>query len=91
MATAKAPQRRPRSPQHPRRKAAPAKKARPAKAAKPAAAAAPKVDKPKKPKLVRDSFTIPKIEYKVVAGRSKQPRRSAWARRSRRANCCAPG
>ena len=28
--------------------------------------AAPKAEKPKKPKLVRDSFTIPKIEYKVL-------------------------
>lgn len=26
----------------------------------------PKADKPKKPKLVRDSFTIPKAEYKVI-------------------------
>lgn len=32
-----------------------------------AAAAKPaKVDKPKKPKLVRDSFTIPKLEYAVI-------------------------
>ena len=29
-------------------------------------AAAPKADKPKKPKLVRDSFTIPKIEFTVL-------------------------
>ena len=50
----------------PARKAAPAKKAAPARTAKPAVAAAPKVEKPKKPKLVRDSFTIPKIEYKVL-------------------------
>ena len=38
-------------------------------AAKPApkpAAKAPKADKPKKPKLVRDSFTIPKAEYAVL-------------------------
>ena len=39
--------------------------------AKPAAAAAPapvkpKSDKEKKPKLVRDSFTIPKAEYAVI-------------------------
>ena len=49
------------------RKAAPAKKAAPAaKTTKPAAVAAPKAEKPKKPKLVRDSFTIPKLEYKVL-------------------------
>jgi hypothetical protein len=30
------------------------------------AAKAPKVEKPKKPKLVRDSFTIPKAEYAVL-------------------------
>jgi hypothetical protein len=35
-------------------------------AAQPAAATA-KADKPKKPKLVRDSFTIPKAEYTVLA------------------------
>ncbi len=39
-------------------KAAPAKPAKPVKAAKPA--------KVKKPKLVRDSFTIPKDEYVVI-------------------------
>jgi hypothetical protein len=39
-------------------KAAPAKPAKPVKAAKPA--------KVKKPKLVRDSFTIPKDEYMVI-------------------------
>ena len=38
------------------RRSAPAKPAVPAKA-----------DKPKKPKLVRDSFTIPKAEYTVLA------------------------
>ena len=40
-----------------------------AKAAAPASvktAAVPKADKPKKPKLVRDSFTIPKAEYVVL-------------------------
>jgi len=47
------------------RKAAPAKKAPPTAKTKPVAAA-PKAEKPKKPKLVRDSFTIPKIEYKVL-------------------------
>lgn len=35
-------------------------------AAPPEAAKAPKVEKPKKPKLVRDSFTIPKAEYAVL-------------------------
>ena len=62
-------------------KAAKAKKSRPqakAKADKPAKTAAskaagtangakpPKADKAKKPKLVRDSFTIPKTEYAVL-------------------------
>lgn len=42
---------------------APAKAPAPKPAAKPAA---PKADKPKKPKLVRDSFTIPKPEYAVL-------------------------
>ena len=32
----------------------------------PAAVAAPKTDRPRKPKLVRDSFTIPKIEFAVL-------------------------
>ena len=51
----------------PAAKAAP--KAAPKAAAKPKAVAAPKVAKPpkeKKPKLVRDSFTIPKGEYLVL-------------------------
>ena len=54
-------------------KAAPAKPARKATPARPAAKAAPqpapraaKEEKPKKPKLVRDSFTIPKAEYTVL-------------------------
>ena len=34
--------------------------------AQPASAPAPKADKPKKHKLVRDSFTIPKAEYTVL-------------------------
>ena len=34
--------------------------------AKKAPAAKPKADKPKKPKLVRDSYTIPKAEYVVL-------------------------
>jgi hypothetical protein len=46
----------------PKASAAPAAKT--AKAAKPVKAA--KADKPKKPKLVRDSFTIPKDEYAVI-------------------------
>src|SRR5687767_5809043 len=62
MATAKNAAAKPAAPA---RKAAPAKKAAPTVKAKPAAAA-PKAEKPKKPKLVRDSFTIPKIEYKVL-------------------------
>jgi len=60
MATAKKTAR----PAAPARKTAPAKAA-PAKTTRPTAAA-PKAEKPKKPKLVRDSFTIPKIEYKVL-------------------------
>jgi hypothetical protein len=43
--------------------AKPAKAEKPAKADKAAGAAA---DKPRKPKLVRDSFTIPKTEYGVL-------------------------
>lgn len=35
-------------------------------AARPASAPVPKADKPKKHKLVRDSFTIPKTEYTVL-------------------------
>lgn len=45
---------------------APAKAAKPAKAAAPAAPA-PKADKPRKLKLVRDSLSIPKDEYEVIA------------------------
>jgi hypothetical protein len=63
MATAKKAAAKPAAPA--RKAAAPAKKAAPTVKAKPAAAA-PKAEKPKKPKLVRDSFTIPKIEYKVL-------------------------
>lgn len=56
------------------RKAAPrpaAKAAKPdakvkARAAAPKAAKPGKADKPRKPKLVRDSFTIPKLEYAVI-------------------------
>ncbi|MFC5497502.1 hypothetical protein ACFPOE_08150 [Caenimonas terrae] len=55
----------------PRAKAAPRPAASPAPAASarplPARPAeAPKADKPKKPKLVRDSFTIPKAEFTVL-------------------------
>jgi hypothetical protein len=51
----------------PARPAATAPAVRPpvAKAA-PTPAPTPKADKPKKPKLVRDSFTIPKVEYMVL-------------------------
>ncbi|MEP6791920.1 MAG: hypothetical protein ABI907_11135 [Ramlibacter sp.] len=50
----------------PLKKTAPRPPAKPAvkKAAAPAPAAKP--EKPKKPKLVRDSFTIPKAEYTVL-------------------------
>lgn len=51
----------------PKKASAAAKKAAPAKpAAKAAASAAPAQGKPAKPKLVRDSFTIPKSEYAVL-------------------------
>lgn len=60
----------------PARKAAPARKTAPAAPARPRAAGnaraspaapmSPKGEKPKKPKLVRDSFTIPKSEYVVL-------------------------
>jgi hypothetical protein len=49
------------------KRATPARKPAPAKelaAQKPAAA--DKTEKPRKPKLVRDSFTIPKTEYGVL-------------------------
>src|SRR5438445_340371 len=54
------------------KKTSPAKKASARKTAKPAAAPSQaakqpaKPGKPKKPKLVRDSFTIPKNEYTVL-------------------------
>lgn len=52
------------------KRAAPAKKLASSKTAAPATkvgtAAAPKPAKVKKPKLVRDSFTIPKDEYTVL-------------------------
>ncbi len=58
------------APARPRAKAAPAAPARTArpsaKAAAPAPSAADKTDKPRKPKLVRDSFTIPKAEYGAI-------------------------
>lgn len=50
----------------PAAKAAPAKAAKAEKPAKPKADKAPKADKVKKPKLVRDSFTIPKTEYATL-------------------------
>ncbi|RJG04350.1 hypothetical protein D3878_10450 [Noviherbaspirillum sedimenti] len=49
------------------RKAVPAK----SNAVAPAAALAAPKDKPKKPKLVRDSFTMPEAEYKVLADLKK--------------------
>jgi hypothetical protein len=77
MATAK----KPAKTATPARKAAPVK-AKPRAATKPAVkpaaspvaaprpaaepAKTPKAEKPKKPKLVRDSFTIPKTEYAVL-------------------------
>ncbi len=46
----------------------PASKAAPAKAVKTVKATTPKAaaDKPKKPKLVRDSFTMPENEYALI-------------------------
>lgn len=70
-APAKAPVRKSAAP----RKAAPAKSQAPAarlktpapvKVPAPAVAAAAKPEKPRKPKLVRDSYTIPKPEYQVL-------------------------
>ena len=49
----------------PATKAAPVKAA-PLKAAPPAKAPKAAVEKPKRPKLVRDSFTIPKAEYAAL-------------------------
>jgi hypothetical protein len=45
---------------------APEVRTMPAAAAKAEPANGPKADKPRKPKLVRDSFTIPKAEYVVL-------------------------
>lgn len=47
-------------------KQAPARRAAVKKAPAPAPAAPPVAVKPPKPKLVRDSFTIPKAEYAVI-------------------------
>jgi hypothetical protein len=44
-----------------------AKQAKSAKPVKPAKAVRPLIEKPKKPKLVRDSFTMPKDEYEQIA------------------------
>ena len=41
--------------------------------------AVPKPDKPKKPKLVRDSFTIPKNEFTVLQGLKQRAGRSGTA------------
>ena len=46
------------------------------KAAAPAVASTPKPEKPKKPKLVRDSFTIPKAEYVVLEQLKKRAAQS---------------
>jgi len=43
------------------------------------AAVAPKADKPRKPKLVRDSFTIPKAEYMVLQDLKLRAARSGAA------------
>lgn len=70
MATAKktpkasAPARKPAAKKAVAVKAAPKLKPAPLSTAIPAAA--PKAEKPKKPKLVRDSFTIPKTEFAVL-------------------------
>ena len=48
-----------------------------------------KADKAKKPKLVRDSFTIPKTEYAVLEA-LEAARGQGWHSRPRRARCCAP-
>lgn len=58
-------------PEKPIKPIKPIKPAKPAKAAKTAGKASTvtadaKADKPKKPKLMRDSFTIPKAEYAVI-------------------------
>lgn len=76
MATTRKPAAKaPAAPKPQAKKAAPAPAAKPAKAlAKPKAgkgdkaekADKDKADKAKKPKLVRDSFTIPKSEYTVI-------------------------
>ncbi|MBC7470999.1 MAG: hypothetical protein H7322_16900 [Ramlibacter sp.] len=81
MATAK---KTPRAPA-PVRKPAPRKsvavKAAPKPATLPAfkAVAAPKTDRPKKPKLVRDSFTIPKIEFAVLQDLKQRAAKSGTA------------
>ena len=65
---APAPARKAAAPKPPAKAPAKALAKTPAKAAaKPAPAPKPvKAEKPKKPKLVRDSFTIPKAEYTVL-------------------------
>ena len=45
----------------------------------PDTAASPKPDKPKKPKLVRDSFTIPKVEFTVLQDLKQRAARSGTA------------
>ncbi len=66
--TAKKVTRTPATPAKPAtRKAPPVRKPVPATPPRPASTVAEaKAAKPKKPKLVRDSFTIPKVEYAVL-------------------------
>ena len=45
----------------------------------PAVVAAAKTDRPKKPKLVRDSFTIPKIEFAVLQDLKQRAAKSGTA------------
>ena len=51
----------------------------PAPAPAPAVVAAAKTDRPKKPKLVRDSFTIPKIEFAVLQDLKQRAAKSGTA------------
>lgn len=85
MATAKKTPKTSASPRKPAAKKPGATKVAPKPAPMPAvkAAAAPKADKPKKPKLVRDSFTIPKTEYMVLqALKERAARGGAAAKKS---------
>ena len=66
----------PKAGRKPPRKPAAAVRSRPV-AVKPAAE--PKPYKPKKPKLVRDSFTIPKVEFTVLQDLKQRAARSGTA------------